>query len=162
MADKSLKYFMQDTAKESEIVEVPGLERFKDGDGKVIPFKIKVLTQEEITTYFNEYKKKTMVFDRKGVPYAKGNEVLYRVDEDNERAVRRIVVESLVYPDLKDKELMDFYKVVDITEMPRRVFSQPGEYAYVQRAVLSAMGLIDNITDAAKASKSSDVEEAKN
>ena len=68
MADKSLKYFMQDTAKESEIVEVPGLERFKDGEGKVIPFKIKVLTQEEITTYFNEYKKKTMVFDRKGVP----------------------------------------------------------------------------------------------
>ncbi len=162
MADKSLKYFMQDTSKENEIVEVPGLERFKDSDGNIIPFKVKVLSQEEITNFFNEYKKKTMVFDRKGVPYAKGNEVLYRVDEDNDRAVRRIVAEALVYPDLKDKDMMDFYKVVDITEMPRKVFSQPGEYAYVQRAVLSAMGLIDNITDASKASKGGDVEEAKN
>lgn len=162
MADKSLKYFMQDTTSANEVVEVPGLERFKDGDGKIIPFKVRVLTQEEITKYFNEYKTKTMVFDRKGVPFSKGNEVLYKVEEDNDRAVRRIVVEALEYPNLKDKELMDFYKVVDITEMPRRVFSQPGEYAYIQRAVLSAMGLIDNITDASKAAKNSEVEEAKN
>ena len=36
MADKSLKYFMQDTAKKQETVEVPGLERFKDDEGNIL------------------------------------------------------------------------------------------------------------------------------
>ena len=160
MADKSLKYFMQDTAKKQETVEVPGLERFKDDEGNIIPFKVRILTQAEITKYFDEYKTKTMVFDRKGNPYAKGNEVLYKVEEDNARAVRRIVVEALEYPNLKDQQMLDFYKVVDITEMPTVVFSQPGEYAYVQRAVLSAMGIIDNVTENGKAK--TEVEQAKN
>ena len=46
MAKKDLKYFMRST--EAEIVTAPGPESFKDEDGNVIPFEIKVLTQAEI------------------------------------------------------------------------------------------------------------------
>ena len=40
--------------------------------------------------------------------------------------MRHIVAEALVYPDLKSKELMDFYHCYDISEMPLKVFHRPG------------------------------------
>ena len=48
MADnkKNLKYFMR--SMEPEVVTAPGLDSIRDENGEIIPFEIKVLSQEEI------------------------------------------------------------------------------------------------------------------
>ena len=55
-----------------------------------------------------------------------------------------MIVEALVYPDLKDKKLMEFYKCHDVTDMPFHVFSTSSEYTHVSNAVMSVIGLSIN------------------
>ena len=154
MATKNLKYFMRDT--KDEIITVPGPETFKDENGKVIDLEIKVLSQAEIQKINNNYRKRSVATDKKGNPLAYGGEVLWKTEKDSARATRHMIVEALQYPDLKDKELMDFYKCVDVTEMPLLVFSRSDEYAHVTRAVMTALGLIEDVSD------EDTVDEAKN
>ena len=67
-----------------------------------------------------------------------------------------MMVEALQYPDLKDKELMDYYKCVDVTEMPLKVFSTPSEYSQVSQIIMKALGLASEVSD------EEDLEAAKN
>ena len=66
-------------------------------------------------------------------------------------------MEALVYPDLKDPELMKYYDCVDITDMPLKVFTNNDEFGYVSRKVLEILGLMD-----AAESNEREVEDAKN
>lgn len=154
MAKKSLKYFMRDSI--NEIVTIPGPESFKDENGEVLNLEIKVLSQTEIQRINDNYRRRTIATDKKGNPLAYGGEVLWKTERDSAKATRHLIVEALQFPNLKDKELMDFYKCVDITEMPTLVFSRSDEYQHVVRAVMTALGLIDGADD------ESIVEEAKN
>ncbi len=154
MAKKDLKYFMREA--QEEIVTVAGPETFVDEDGNVIDLEIKVLSQAEIQKINNNYRKRTIATDKKGNPLAYGGEVLWKVEKESDKATRRLIVEALKYPNLKDEELMKFYKCVDVTEMPLLVFSRSDEYTHVTRAVMTALGLIDAEPDAEV------VEEAKN
>jgi len=61
---KDLKYFMRNT--ETEIVTAPGPSSFKDENGKVIQFEIKVLSQEQINKINDAYRRKSMATDKKG------------------------------------------------------------------------------------------------
>lgn len=151
---KNLKYFMRDNA--SEVVTVAGPETFKDENGNVINLEIKVLTQAEIQRINQNYHKKSIATDKKGNPLAYNGSVLWKEEKDSAKASRHIIVEALQFPDLKDKELMDFYHCVDVTEMPLLVFSRPDEYAHVARVVMTALGLIDGVSD------EETVDEAKN
>lgn len=152
---KSLSYFMREAAKEPEIVEVPGVEGIKDEEGNIVPFKIRILNQKEISDIYDKYRKRTMVFDKRGNPYTRGNEAVFKTESDSARALRHIIVEALQYPDLRDKDLMEFYKCYDITEMPLKVFPNPEEYQHVERSVLSALGIMEYEND-------DEVEDAKN
>ena len=151
---KDLKYFMRST--EAEVVTAPGPESFKDEEGNVIQFEIKVLTQEEINKINDAYRKHSMATDKKGNPLVYQGEVIWKTEKDSAKASRHMIVEALQYPNLKDKELMDFYHCVDVTDMPLLVFSRPDEYAHVSRAVMTALGLMDD------ASNEETVNEAKN
>lgn len=136
---KDLKFFMRD--KEPQIVTVPGPDTFKDENGEVISLEIKVLTQAEIQKINENYRKRSVALDKKGNPYIALGEVVFKTEKDNARASRHIIAEALVYPDLKDKKLMEYYGCVDITEMPQLVFSRADEYAHVSRMVMSVLGL---------------------
>jgi len=138
---KNLKYFMRDT--EPEIVTVPGPDSFKDENGNVIQFEIKVLTQAEIQKINDGYRTRRIATDKKGNPLIANGEVVWKTEKDNQRAARHIMVEALQYPDLKNKELMDYYKCVDMTEMPLHVFPKADEFEHVLRIVMSALGLGD-------------------
>ena len=46
MAERTLAYFMRETAKNQDIVEVPGIDSIRDEKGDVVPFKIKMLTKK--------------------------------------------------------------------------------------------------------------------
>lgn len=145
MAKKDLKYFMRST--DAEIVTVPGPESFKDEDGNVIQFEIKKLTQEEITKINNGYRKRSMATDKKGNPLVYNGEVIWKTEKDSARASRHMIVEALVYPNLKDSELMKYYGAVDITDMPLKVFSTADEYQHVSRIVMEALGLVAGVSD---------------
>lgn len=154
MATKNLKYFMRDV--KDEIITVDGPESFKDEDGNVIQLEIKVLSQSEIQRINNNYRKRTIATDKKGNPLAYNGEVLWKTEKDSAKATRHMIVEALQYPDLKDPELMKFYNCVDVTEMPLLVFSRSDEYTHVTRAVMTALGLLEGVSD------EETVEEAKN
>lgn len=154
MATKNLKYFMRDTR--DEFITVDGPETFRDEEGNVIQLEIKVLSQAEIQRINNNYRKRTIATDKKGNPLAYNGEVLWKTEKDSAKATRHMIVEALQYPNLKDPELMKFYNCVDITEMPLLVFSRPDEYTHVTRAVMTALGLLEDISD------EETVEEAKN
>ena len=151
---KNLKYFMRDT--QPEIVTVPGPESFKDEEGKVIDFEIKVLPQSEIMRINDSYRTHRTARDKKGNPLVLNNEVVWETERDSARASRHLIVEALQYPDLKDPELMKHFNCVDVTEMPLLVFPRADEYQHVTRIVMQALGLLDDSQD------SEDLEEAKN
>lgn len=145
MAKKDLKYFMRNT--ETEIVTAPGPESFKDEEGNVIQFEIKKLTQEEITKINDNYRRRSMATDKKGNPLVANGEVIWKTEKDSAKASRHMIAEALVYPNLKDAELMKYYGVVDITDMPLKVFSTADEYQHVSRIVMEALGLVASVSD---------------
>lgn len=158
MADKSLSYFMRDLSKEKEIVEIPGVESIKDEKGNIIPFKVRILSNKEIMEIYDKYKTKKIAYDKKGRPILSNGQVAFIVENDTNRALRRIIVEALEYPDLKNKELMDYYKCPSYDDMPYMVFPNSKEYIEVQNNVMIALGMSqpedEEIED--------DIEEAKN
>ena len=145
MAKRDLKYFMRE--REEQIISVPGPETFTDENGNVLDLEIRVLSNTEIQKINNNYRKRSIATDKKGQPYIANGEVVFKTEKDSAKAARHIIAEALVFPDLKDKDLMEFYHCSDITEMPELVFSRADEYAHVTRAVFTALGLIDGVPD---------------
>lgn len=140
-AKKDLKYFMRESAKVEEIVTAPGPDTILDENGNVIELEIKVLNQATIQKINQNYRKRSMATDKKGNPLVGMGEVIWKTEKDSARAVRHIIAEALVYPDLKDPELMKFFDCQDITEMPLKVFPRADEYAHVSRVVMAALGM---------------------
>ena len=141
MAKRDLRVFMRESAKTEEIVKAPGPDTILGDDGKPIMLEIKVLSNATIQKINDMYTQRTMATDKKGVPYIQNNEVAFKKTVDNHRAAGHILAEALVYPDLKDSELMKFFNCVDISEMASNVFSRTDEFVHVNRAVMAALGL---------------------
>ena len=144
-AKKNLKYFMRSL--EPEIVTAPGVPSIKDDEGNVIPLEIKVLSQEEINRINENYRHRSMATDKKGNPLVSQGEVIWKTEKDNAKASRHMIVEALAFPDLKDKELMEYYGCVDVTDMPLKVFPRADEYQHVTRMVMQALGLASAVND---------------
>ncbi len=142
---KDLKYFMR--SQEREIITAPGPSSFKDEQGNLIPFEIKVLTQEEINKINDGYRRRSMATDKKGNPLIAMGEVVWKTEKDSAKASRHLIVEALNYPNLKDPELMKYYNCSDITEMPFKVFPKADEYQHVSRIVMQALGLAGAVDD---------------
>ncbi len=152
---KNLKYFMRESAKQEQIVTVPGPDTIKDENGNVVNLEIRKLSGEAISRITRMYEEKTLLRDKKGNYIIQNNTAVYKVEKDNAKAGRHLLVEALAYPDLKDKELMAYFDCQDITEMPFKVFPDQKELDYVTRQVMSVLGLRE--TDA-----ETEVEDAKN
>ena len=89
---KDLKYFMRNL--ETEIVTAPGPESFRDENGNVIQFEIKVLTQEEINRINDGYRRRSMATDKKGNPLIAMGEVVWKTEKDSAKASRHLIVEA--------------------------------------------------------------------
>ncbi len=159
MAEKTLAYFMRETARKQEVVEVPGIESIRDEDGNIVPFKVRILTKKEIDDIYDKYRTRTLLCDKKNRPIFNRGQAVFDVNTDSNRALRRIMVEALVYPDLHDKELMEYFDCYDYSEMPLKVFPNPKEYDQVANIVLSALGILEEDENE---NGDSEVREAKN
>ena len=142
---KDLSYFMRET--KSEVITVLGPKSIKDKDGKTINLEIKALTNSELQKIHDSYKKRSIAMDAKGNPYLSNGEIVFKSEKDNAKTARHIIVESLVYPNLKDEELMKFYNCHDVTDMPFHVFSNTAEYTHVSSAVMDVIGMANAVSD---------------
>lgn len=157
MANKNLKYFMREESKQEQTFQVPAPDRFVDEKGEVVQMEIKKLHNDTIARINDMYKSRTPMKDTKGNYVVQNGEVVFKTEKDNVKATYHIIAEALVYPNLKDPELMKYYDCVDITEMPLKVFPDNDEFGYVSRKVMEILGLVD-----AEESNKREVDDAKN
>lgn len=118
--------------------EVIVSERFKE-DGKVVPFVIRPLTQEENAVLLKQYRK---------VDKNSGTEIFNRIGYN-----QAMVAAAVVEPDLNNAELQKAWGVLG----PERVLTAMlyvGEYSRLMEEVQKLSGLDTDIND--------EIEEAKN
>jgi len=161
MPNFDLKFFMREDLLQDQVVEVPGIDTFKDPEtGEAIPLKIRALGTEEINDIRKAYTKNRIVIDEKGKRvFDRGGKPVLESETDNVRATNRMIVDALVFPNLHDPDLMKFYKCVDVVDMPFKVFKKPKDYNYVSNAVTKLAG-VDNSEDEVAGDEL--VDEAKN
>ncbi|MGG3801794.1 phage tail assembly chaperone [Metabacillus fastidiosus] len=143
MTQRDMSFFMKGKGEAVTEEKVYVSKRFKDEKGKVIPFIMKPIP----TTRIEELEKECMEpVEEKG---KKVGERLNRV-----RWLTRMGIESAVYPNFKDKELLDSYKEVDPVVVVKQVLSVGGEFTEWINAVQRVNGYEEDFEDL--------VEEAKN
>lgn len=133
-ASLDLSYFMHDTTPTEATYPAP--ERFVDKDGNRLQLIFRILTEEEIREIRKHWHKRTIVKDDKTKrPIVLSNGTV-AVDEtyDGQSAMQEMLVESLVYPNLKDQTLLNHYKCLNAIEMPLKVFPRSDDLAYVVKA----------------------------
>ena len=154
---RNLSYFMKET--KEEIVKVKAPESFKDENGNAIDMEVKLLSNQHINKIREKYRRRSIALDKKGNPYIVNGEVAFKTEDNFSKFLRHILAEAIVYPDMRSKEIMEFYNCYDVSEIPLRVFSDMEEYNYVFKTVLTLLGVLpkdeENTDD-------KDIEEAKN
>lgn len=110
----NLKAFMQPPVDDTKEVVVS--ERFKDEKGNVIPFKIRVISQEVNESLHKQASR----------PVRK-NGVVVGSELDSTKYGNLLLIACTAYPNFKDAELCEYYKTKDATEVPARMLTI-GEY----------------------------------
>ena len=154
-----LSYFMREN-KPSES-EYPAPKGFVDKDGNRINLKFRILSESEITEIRRHWRETRFAKDERTGRYIftpTGKIATYE-NYDGDSAMREMLVESLVYPNLRDKNLMAHFNCVNAFDMPTNVFTRD-EYAYVVNAFdkLHGYGDVSNDDD----EEDSDIDKAKN
>lgn len=139
MSDLSA-FFANNTAVEiTEDVVVS--ERFKNADGKPVPWKVRSLTEAE-----NEEIRKSATRRVK----VKGNQ--YAQETDQVEYVARLIVTSIAFPNLRDAELQKSYGVLGAEALLRKMLLA-GEYSALVQKVTEINGFdrdINELVDEAK------------
>ena len=117
----SIKAFLQPPVM-NETKEVIVSKRFKDEQGKVAPFVIRVIDQETNNKLINQATKKSK----------KNGQILREFDE--ERYAKLLVSACVVEPNFKDSEICAHYKTVDPLDVPERMLNV-GEYNYLVKKI---------------------------
>lgn len=124
-----------------EAKEIIISERFKEG-GKVVPFKIRAITQEENKALIKRYTKE--------VKTSQGKE--RRLDTD--RYSDAFIVAGTVEPDFSLKEICEAYGTMDPLQVPGRMLLS-GEYLKLSTAIMELSGIGEEAAE-------EELEEAKN
>ena len=127
----NLQAFMTPNTEETREVIIS--DRFKDKDGKVVPFVIKSLSQAE-----NEEIKR-----RTSVPMIEHNTIIGQ-KIDSEKYGRELVLASVTSPNFRDSELCKFYATMDPLEVPSKML-RVGEYNRLVKAINDLNGLNDDL-----------------
>lgn len=157
--DMNLKAFMKEELKDRGTMEFEGIEKFKDKDGKPIPFILKCLSRKELKEIRDSYRRTEVYRDRTngGRPIIGANgQIAVIKDYDGDSAGLAIMVEAFIQPKLDAPELMDFYGVIDRLDMPQIIFSDKEDFEYADKCVMEACGL------AAKKDEKEIIDEIKN
>lgn len=103
-------------------------KRFKDKDGKPIPWKLRSITEEENQELRKAATKKV-----------KGRNGMYNPEFDSNDYLAKMVGASVVYPNLKDSELQKSYGVRGAEALLRKMLL-PGEFTALMERVQALNG----------------------
>ena len=142
MAAKDLSYFMREELKNEDVVEMAGPDSILDENGKPVVFQIKRLLRERVDKIYSHYRKLKPALDKNKRPYVVDGKMVMVEEKDYAKALRHVMAEALVYPNLRDEKLMEYYGCIDVTDMPLKMFTQK-EYAEVIKMLNNVMGLDD-------------------
>ena len=127
-------FFAQNTT--AEITEeVIVSDRFKDENGKPIPWKVRAITEAE-----NEQLRKAAMQHVKGPGGRRMAEIQPEV------YMAKVVVSSVVFPDLKNAELQKSYGVLGAEDLLKKMLLS-GEYARLVQAVQEINGFDKDINE---------------
>ena len=132
---KDLKFFLKQNTIPVENQEVEVSKRFKDDAGNTVKFEIKPISNEMDDALRKQNTRQ--VKKAKGVIVPELDQQKYFVD---------LVLKSLVYPDLDDKELQDSWGVMDSRELINAMLL-PGEYTALLQEVQKINGWDLNVED---------------
>jgi len=125
-----LSAFLHPAASEEERAVIIS-DRFLDGEGKPVPFKIRALTQEQVDDISKRSTK--TVKDKNGV----------REDLDSAEFSRRMILAAVAEPDFSSRELCEAYGVLDPLLAPGRML-RPGEYTKLLREISDRIHTLEN------------------
>ena len=117
-------------------------DRFLDGEGKPMPWEIRSIDEE-----FNESIRKSCITrerDKKTKQVVeKTNHPLY---------LTKLIVECVVFPNLKDAELQQSYGVLGAEALVKKML-EAGEYSRLLEKVMEVTGFDDDMEDKIEAVK---------
>lgn len=119
----------------SEIIEeVVISDRFKDETSNPIAWKLRSMTEEENEAIRKSAQRKVR---EKGV---------VTIDTNTEEYLAKLVVSSVIFPDLKDADLQKSYGVMGSDRLLRKMLL-PGEYAALLQKVQEINGFDKGVND---------------
>ena len=101
-------------------IEIEISDRFKNKDGEIEKVRIKGLSTEEVQKIVN-----------------KSN----RLNESDTQLTNRLIVACMVYPNLREKTLCDYYKVYEPEEVLTKIFDRVDEYTKLSLEVNKLLGI---------------------
>jgi hypothetical protein len=110
--------------------EVIVSNRFKDEEGKAVPFVIKAITQKDNEKLARMSRKTVSV---NGSPVEKLDNLLY---------TKRLVLACVQEPDFSNQEMCKYYGTEDPLDVPSQMLSI-GEYNRLSEAILELNGMKD-------------------
>ncbi len=110
-------------------------ERFKDAEGKPVPWKLQSITEEKNTEIRKAATKKV-----------KGKNGVYIPELDPNDYIARVATNCVVFPDLLNADLQKSYDVKGAEALLRKMLL-PGEYAALTERVQSMNGFDQDIND---------------
>lgn len=134
---RDMSFFMAGKAKPVTEEDVIVSRRFLDAEGNVIPFVMKAIETERIEELEEDCY--TPVYDKAGKKT--GDEF------DRARWIARMGIESTVYPNLRDKELLKSHGVLDPVDALKKLLSVGGEYAEFMKAAQRINGYLETFED---------------
>ncbi|WP_368653768.1 phage portal protein [Ornithinibacillus sp. 4-3] len=137
-----ITFFMPGNFEEAEVVESPISKRFKDNEGKIIPFRFKPLSTERVDE-IEELNQKTV--RQKG-------KILGR-ETDFARFIAHVAVETTIYPNFKDEKFRQAYGTQDPIEIAKKVLNVAGEYSNWIAKISEVNGFDDTIDELEEAAK---------
>ncbi|GAA4828039.1 phage portal protein [Paenibacillus vulneris] len=110
-------------------------ERFKDKDGRPIPWKLRSMTEDENEAIRQSATKRLKVKNGISVPETNPTEYL-----------TKLAVASVIFPNLKDADLQKSYGVLGAENLLRKMLL-PGEYAALVEKVQEINGFDKDINE---------------
>lgn len=133
-----LQSFLKENAVQAEYVDYVVSSRFKDSEGKPIPWKLKILDQKEDEELRRKCTKKAFNPGTKDVT----------MHLDSDLYGTKLICASVVEPNLNDAQLQQSYGAVGAEDLIRKMLI-PGEYSDLVLAIMEAnghdMGMSDKI-----------------
>lgn len=142
MAEMDITAFLAGNAIKTKEQEYIASKRFVDKEGNPIPWKLRVITNDELDTMTKRCRKKE--FNHKTREY--------NITTDTNQLELDMVCAAVVYPNLNDAKLQDSYNTVG-AENTIKAMLTPGEYTDLARAVTEVAGFQMGMEEQVKTAK---------